>query len=109
MGPRATAGNSAQRPLANTMKRAERASTLLNAGALRTYRNPVRMAWPIGSAPNAPTRDESPPPGRRRAVNPGRGGGTGRATPHPADRRPDGAGDVGIGAVEQRRERELLA
>src|SRR3954462_8523599 len=51
MGPRATAGSSAQRPLANTMKRAERVSTLLNAGALRTYRSPARMAWPIGSAP----------------------------------------------------------
>src|SRR4051812_50118636 len=53
MGPRATAGRSAQRPLANTMKRADRASTLLNAGALRTYRSPARMAWPIGSAPSS--------------------------------------------------------
>ena len=34
MGPRATAGSSAQRPLANTMNSAERARTLLNAGAL---------------------------------------------------------------------------
>src|SRR3954451_8119998 len=53
MGPRATAGSNAQRPLANTMKRAERASTLLKAGALRTYRSPARMAWPIGSAPSS--------------------------------------------------------
>jgi len=53
MGPRATAGSSAQRPLANTMKRAERASTLVKAGALRTYRSPARMAWPIGSAPSS--------------------------------------------------------
>ena len=52
IGPRATAGSSAQRALAKIMKRAERASTLQNSGALRTYRSPARMAWPTGSAPS---------------------------------------------------------
>src|SRR3954465_13206367 len=54
-GPRATAGNSAQRPLAEIMNSAERARRPPNAGALRTYRIPARMACPIGSAPSART------------------------------------------------------